>query len=207
MFPTSAHNTTFWLVSCMKEKVTFSWEKHKRFISLTLNSTRVSPFRGKNCLVIISVGFSLLMFTGYFQILQLKKTIPEGKWLAHYIVSWPLRIRNCDVILYFEKAGFKESSRRGDKRCGANTIKYLGRIYYAIRRMRTYTGQGFSCLLLKTSNFSSGHDLAVREFKPHVRLYADSSEAGACFRFCVSLSASPLLTLSLSLKNKHYYFF
>ena len=50
-----------------------------------------------------------------------------------------------------------------------------------------------------TSNFSSGHDLAVCEFG----LCADSSESGACFGLCVSLSLSPLsahaLSLSLSL--------
>ena len=33
-----------------------------------------------------------------------------------------------------------------------------------------------------------GHDLAVREFEPSVGLWADGSEPGACFRFCVSLS-------------------
>ena len=38
------------------------------------------------------------------------------------------------------------------------------------------------------SDFGSGHDLVVREFEPHVRLCADCSEPGACFRFCVSLS-------------------
>lgn len=103
MFPVSAHNTTFWLVPCMKEVSYLLMGEHKRFISFTLNSTRVSPFREKSCLVIISVGFSLLLlFTGYFQLLQLKKTIPEDKWLAHYIISWPLRIRNCNIILYFE---------------------------------------------------------------------------------------------------------
>ena len=41
------------------------------------------------------------------------------------------------------------------------------------------------------SDFSSGHDLAAREFEPHVGLCADSSEPGACFRFCVSLSLCP----------------
>ena len=45
-----------------------------------------------------------------------------------------------------------------------------------------------------------GHDLAVREFEPRVRLWADGSEPGACFRFCVSLSLcpSPVHALSLS---------
>ena len=45
-----------------------------------------------------------------------------------------------------------------------------------------------------------GHDLAVREFEPRVRLWADGSEPGACFPFCVSLSLcpSPVHALSLS---------
>ena len=45
-----------------------------------------------------------------------------------------------------------------------------------------------------------GHDLAVREFEPRVRLWADGSEPGACFWFCVSLSLcpSPVHALSLS---------
>ena len=45
-----------------------------------------------------------------------------------------------------------------------------------------------------------GHDLAVQEFEPRVRLWADGSEPGACFRFCVSLSLcpSPVHALSLS---------
>ena len=50
----------------------------------------------------------------------------------------------------------------------------------------------------------SGHDLAVREFEPRVGLWADGSEPGACFRFCVSLSLCPsplVLCLSLSKIN------
>ena len=52
---------------------------------------------------------------------------------------------------------------------------------------------------LSISDFSSGHDLIIREFKPCVGLCADSSEPGACFRFCVSLClcSSPAHTLSL----------
>ena len=41
-----------------------------------------------------------------------------------------------------------------------------------------------------STHFSSGHDLMVCEFEPCVRLCADSSEPGACFGFCVSLSLS-----------------
>ena len=52
--------------------------------------------------------------------------------------------------------------------------------------------------LLGCSNFGSDHDLTVGEFKPHDELCADSSEPGACFRFCVCLSALPMLALCLS---------
>ena len=38
------------------------------------------------------------------------------------------------------------------------------------------------------SDFGSGHDLTVCEFEPRVGLCAHSSEPGACFGFCVSLS-------------------
>ena len=43
------------------------------------------------------------------------------------------------------------------------------------------------------------HDLAVCEFEPRVGLWADSSEPGARFGFCVSLSLclSPACALSL----------
>ena len=49
-----------------------------------------------------------------------------------------------------------------------------------------------------------GHDLAVREFEPRVRLWADGSEPGACFRCCVSLSLcpSPVHALFLSVPKK-----
>ena len=38
------------------------------------------------------------------------------------------------------------------------------------------------------SDFGSGHDLVVHEFKPRVGLCADGSEPGSLFGFCVSLS-------------------
>ena len=52
------------------------------------------------------------------------------------------------------------------------------------------------------TDLSSSRDLTVREFEPRVGLCAGSSEPGACFGFCVSLSLSapPLLTLGLSQK-------
>ena len=55
-----------------------------------------------------------------------------------------------------------------------------------------------------TLDFGSGHDLTVHGFEPHLGLCADSSEPGACCRFCVSLSLcpSPAHALSLCLKNK-----
>ena len=53
------------------------------------------------------------------------------------------------------------------------------------------------------SNFGSGHDTKVRGFKRHAGLCADSSEPGACFRFCVSLSLplSHLCSVSLCLSK------
>ena len=57
-----------------------------------------------------------------------------------------------------------------------------------------------------SADFSSGHDLAVCEFEPRIGLWADGSEPGACFRFCVSLSLCPspthALSPSLSLSQK-----
>ena len=48
----------------------------------------------------------------------------------------------------------------------------------------------------------SGHDLAVREFEPRIGLCADSSEPGACFRFCVSLYLTlPVHALFLSVSK------
>ena len=63
--------------------------------------------------------------------------------------------------------------------------------------------------LVEASDFSSGHDLVVPKFQPCVGLCADSSEPGASFRFCVSLSLplSGAHTLSLSKINKHKIFF
>ena len=54
------------------------------------------------------------------------------------------------------------------------------------------------------SHFSSGHDFTIRVFEPCIRLCADSSEPGACFVVCVSLSLcpSPTRALSLSLSQK-----
>ena len=60
---------------------------------------------------------------------------------------------------------------------------------------------------LVTRLTGSGQDLTVHEFKPHVRLRADSSEPGASFRFCVSFCLNlPCLhsvSCSVSKINKH----
>ena len=52
--------------------------------------------------------------------------------------------------------------------------------------------------LANATDFGSGHDLTVCEFEPRVGLCADISESEACFRFCVSPSMPPLLTLCVS---------
>ena len=48
-------------------------------------------------------------------------------------------------------------------------------------------------------DISSGHDLMVCGFEPCVGLCVDSSEPGACFKFCVSISLRPSPTHALSL--------
>ena len=53
-----------------------------------------------------------------------------------------------------------------------------------------------------TLDFGSGHDLTVCEFEPHVGLCADSSEPGACFEFCVSLSLPFPCSCSVSRSQK-----
>ena len=50
-------------------------------------------------------------------------------------------------------------------------------------------------------HFGSDHDLTVHGFEPHIRLCADIAEP-AWESLSFSLSALPLLVLSLSLKNK-----
>ena len=54
------------------------------------------------------------------------------------------------------------------------------------------------------ADFGSGHDLTVREFEPRVGLWADGSEPGACFGFCISFSLcpSPAHALSYSVSQK-----
>ena len=51
------------------------------------------------------------------------------------------------------------------------------------------------------SDFSSGHDLMVHCFEPHVRLWADSMEL-AWDSLSPTLSTPSLLMLSLSLSNQ-----
>ena len=51
-----------------------------------------------------------------------------------------------------------------------------------------------------TLDFRSGRDLAVHELEPHARLCADSTDP--MDSLSPSLSAPPLLSLSLSLKNE-----
>ena len=57
------------------------------------------------------------------------------------------------------------------------------------------------------TDYGSGHDLTVREFELQVGFCADSSEPGACFGFCGSLSLCPspahALSLSVSKINKN----
>ena len=58
-------------------------------------------------------------------------------------------------------------------------------------------------MVIQELNKLSQCGLIVCEFKPYIRLCADSSEPGSCFGFCISLCLCPsparILSLSLSL--------
>ena len=71
--------------------------------------------------------------------------------------------------------------------------------------MAAWGAWGLSRLSVTTLGFGSGHDLTVHEFEPHVRLCAAHAEP-AWDSLSPSHSAPPLhwLSLSLSLKNKHF---
>ena len=69
-------------------------------------------------------------------------------------------------------------------------------------RRKTWGAWGAQSVKPLTLDFSSGRDLAICELEPRVGLCTDSSEPGARFGFCVSLSLclSPACALSLSQK-------
>ena len=80
------------------------------------------------------------------------------------------------------------------------TIRNLG---FNLLTLRSNGGLG--CLggsVGRVSNFDSGHDLTVHEFKPCIQLSTDSTEP-AVDSLSPSLSAPPLVMLSLSKINKH----
>ena len=52
-----------------------------------------------------------------------------------------------------------------------------------------------------TLDFSSGHDLMVREFEPHIGLHTDSAEPAWD---SLSLSASPVLSVSLQISKINF---
>ena len=62
-------------------------------------------------------------------------------------------------------------------------------LLWKVMRLRNIPSLGAPGWLSQLSvRLHSGHDLAIREFEPRVGLWADGSEPGACFRFCLPLS-------------------
>ena len=107
---------------------------------------------------------------------------------------------------------FTDESQGSRKVCGTlgSAITYLFNEWLSnsiLFYMKNVVGGRLGGLVGWASDFSSGHDLKVLGFKPRVGLCADSSEPGACFGSCVSLSLCPTpahaLSLSLSKINKH----
>ena len=76
--------------------------------------------------------------------------------------------------------------------------QFDNKFHIFFKNLKKYGAPGWRSRL--SIRLQPGHDLAVREFEPRVGLWADGSEPGACFRFCVSLSLcpSPVHALSLS---------
>ena len=77
--------------------------------------------------------------------------------------------------------------------------------HYLIRYLRSKINRGaWVAQLVKLLTSGLGHGLSICEFEPCVGLYADSSEPGACFGFCVSVSFSPSPTCARSLSLSVY---
>ena len=107
-------------------------------------------------------------------------------------------------------------NKSGDSRCwrgcgGTGTLlhcwwecKLVQPLWKTVWRfLKKLIGAPGWCIRLSV-RLQPGHDLAVCEFEPRVRLWADGSEPGACFWFCVflSLCPSPVHALSLSVPTK-----
>ena len=99
------------------------------------------------------------------------------KWTFHSsITSWTYVHRSSECSLM----GFRKVSPPTKPAPGSRTrLPPLGRV-----------GGSVSW----ASDFSSGHDLVVCGFEPRVGLCADSSEPGACFRFCSSSACALCLS-------------
>ena len=85
-------------------------------------------------------------------------------------------------------------------------LRYVAQEEWAVFKNHPEGAPGWRSRL--SIRLQPGHDLTVREFQPRVRLWADGSQPGACFRFCVSLSLCPspvhALSLSVSKINKRW---
>ena len=88
-----------------------------------------------------------------------------------------------------------------------HTIRNLDTELQLLQKLTQNGAFGWLSELSVWLQFSSGHDLAVCEFETLTRLWADSSEPGVCFGFCVFFSLCPPLLmlfvcLSLSVSQK-----
>ena len=124
-----------------------------------------------------------------------------------YYAKWNKSVRESQISYIFthmwnlrnltEDHGGREGEKNSYREGGRQTIKWLLNTENKLGVLRWSSRLVF--------NFRSGHDLTVCEFKPCVRLWADSSEFGACSRFCVSLSLCPspdMFCFPLTLRNK-----
>ena len=92
-----------------------------------------------------------------------------------FLCLWPLRFRS---LLHFAISAASTPVNVSVHSSGMSLPGHVSKSMWL----------GMTGWLSQMSDFSSGHHLAVCEFEPCIGLCADSSELGACFGFCVSLS-------------------
>ena len=121
-------------------------------------------------------------------------------------ITWPVMFRPVFLAMRSVnscRAGFLQQACTPSYKTGRGSRRTLSNWNHQHLRNGVFWG---TCVAQSVEHLTSVQVMIsrVHEFEPRVRLCADSSKPGACFRFCASLSfcPSPAHALSLSLQNK-----